>query len=163
MFSLYKCPAGSDSHSKASPNWKCSAAPWQISRRGNTTHLGFCIYFPFGTFPRFLRPDFQLLFLNFFWKPPPWTWKTLQRWHQSRKEVKENLISMHQNKKIKNVLQVSTDLLAFLQHLIIHLHFFIFICLEVIFLLIRLLFTLHIFLCRVFYSEYGGCGDVTQV
>ena len=100
MFSLYKCPAGSDSRSNASPNWKFGAAPWQISRRENTTHLGFCIYFPFGTFPRFLRPDFQLLFLNFFWKPPPWTWKALQRWHQSRKTLYQWTKTYKQKKKM---------------------------------------------------------------
>lgn len=46
---------------------------------------------------------------------------------------------------IKKCYSASTDLLAFLQHLLIHLHFLIFIRLEVIPLLIPV--TLHTFFC----------------
>lgn len=49
----------------------------KMSRYKNTTDMVLRFYFPLCAFPFFflLRPDFQLLFLNFFWKPPPWTWK----------------------------------------------------------------------------------------
>lgn len=54
--------------------------------------------------------------------------------------------------------QVPTDLLAFLQRLLIHLHFLVFIRLEVILPLIPV--SLHAFFRRVFYREHGGCGNI---